>query len=148
TADGGRSWSIGCPMKKFGPRVWLVVVALVISNNAEAGKNVDVCQARRLGSQAVGKHVSFKGSVVSDGVHGTSVFPDLCADIGYPIAPMAAEDPSAVIRQAIMKVGSPGTTDKKILVEVDAVFAALQNGSVGLKIIRLKKLELTYNGNN
>lgn len=45
-----------------------------------------------------------------------------------------------------MKVGSPGTGDKKIVVDVEAKVVVLGNQRIGLKISKLKHLVLTYPG--
>lgn len=80
-------------------------------------------------------------------MHDTSILPDKCKETGFQIAPDDDEgSPGKVIRQSVMKVGSPGTGDKKIVVDVEAKVVVLGNQRIGLKISKLKHLVLTYPG--
>jgi hypothetical protein len=49
-------------------------------------------------------------------MHTTIVVPDECSNEGYALSSAERDDePGAIIRQAIMRIGAPGTVDKGIL---------------------------------
>lgn len=121
------------------------IVVGIFASQAAIASGINVCLAKKNDGQSIGETVSFKGKILSDGVHSTLIVPDKCRGIGFFIAPDETEDsPAAIIRQSVMKIGSPGTGDKKIAVEVDAIVTAVGNHHFGLKITRLKQLVLTY----
>ncbi len=124
-------------------------VAITLAFQATMASGTNVCSAKHDGDQSTGESVSFQGRILSDGVHSTLIFPDKCQNIGFPIAPDDVENsPAAIIRQSIMKIGSPGTVDKTITVEVDAEITVIGNHRIGLKIIKLKQLVLTYSNDS
>lgn len=132
-------------MNAFIVRTMLASAFLLSAHSAAANK-LDVCSMAKGGTLPPGKSVSFHGSVLSDGMHGTSILPEGCNGKGFQVSPDGAGSPGEMIRQSVMKVGSPGTGDKTIVVDVDAIFVTLGNHRMGLKITKLKRLVLTYSG--
>ena len=134
----------GNKMKQL-PFVIAFAVASVAAPIAHAGESIDICSVRLDGNRAIGEDVAFVGKVVSDGMHSTRVFPERCSQAGYSMAPDDHDDsPTAIIRQTIMRVGAPGTTDKGITIDVRATIVRLTNGELGIKITKLRQLVLTY----
>lgn len=120
-------------------------VASMAAPIVQADESIDICSVSSGGNRAIGKDVAFVGKVVSDGMHSTRVFPERCSQAGYSIAPDDHDDsPTAIIRQTIMRVGAPGTTDKGITIEVRATIVRLTNGELGIKVTKLQRLVLTY----
>ncbi|MFC3654105.1 hypothetical protein ACFONN_21380 [Dyella humi] len=118
---------------------------LVICACSHANSAGSICGAKHSPAKFVGKSVVIHGRIVSDGMHTTVVVPDQCSDEGYAIAPAEKDDDAAtIIRQAIMRVGAPGTADKDISVEMDAAVILLENGDAGIRITKLHRMVLTY----
>jgi hypothetical protein len=93
----------------------------------------------------VGENVFIHGKIVSDGIHTTVLVPYQCSNEGYLFAPAEENDAaSTIIRQTIMRIGSPGTADKDISVDVDGTVTVLANGEVGVRITKLRRMVLTY----
>lgn len=127
-------------------RIALGIALILVFQIAMAGK-IDVCSVRQKGWQSIGEAVSFNGSITSDGMHGTVIIPDKCPETGFLMAPdEVVNSPFMIIRQSVMRIGSPGTVDKRISVEVDGEIISLANHRLGLKITKLKRLTLTYPG--
>jgi hypothetical protein len=126
---------------------FLAIFVILIFNThiARAVEPGDICNINQAGGQAIGKEVFFTGDITSDGMHSTMVYPEQCKNIGYSIAPEESNDsPSTIIRQAVMRVGSPGTVDKSVTIDVRATIVMLGNGKLGIKVTQLKRLVLTY----
>lgn len=133
-------------MNTFMMRITFIFAILLVTQVAVAS-GMDACSIKKAGKVSVGKSVSFQGSILSDGMHNTLILPDKCKETGFQIAPDDDEgSPGKVIRESVMKVGSPGTGDKKIVVDVEAKVVVLGNQRIGLKISKLKHLVLTYPG--
>jgi hypothetical protein len=104
-----------------------------------------ICGAKHSPKKFVGEILVIRGKIVSDGMHTTVVVPDQCSDEGYAIVSAEkGDDVATIIRQAIMRVGAPGTADKDISVEVDATVTSLENGDAGIRITKLRRMVLTY----
>lgn len=118
----------------------------VLTNFALAS---NICDAR-MHPQHLEASYSFNGFISSDGMHSTLILLPNCNGKGFPMLPdststtSAGEGPSTLIRQAIMNVGMPGTVDKSIVVDVDAVIIKLDNGILAVRIKKLNKLTLNY----
>jgi hypothetical protein len=120
-------------------------IALILVFKIAIASEIDVCSAKQKGRQAIGETVSFNGSITSDGMHSTVIIPDKCPNTGFLMAPdEEVNSPLMIIRQSVMKIGSPGTVDKRISVEVDGEITSLANHRLGLKITKLRRLTLTY----
>lgn len=130
-------------MKKFALlSVGIVLGLLVTGFQAQAE---DVCGAKSRSSSVIGKTVTFRGKILSDGSHATIVNPDNCRTEGYGVLWTGVEgDPASTIRSAITNIGLIGTSDKDVSVDVDAVVVMLPNGKVGVKLTSLNRLVLTY----
>ena len=123
----------------------IVFASLLIGSSVVAGQENEICRAKEQSSHMLGRQISFSGKVVSDGMHATLVLPNDCSNVGYPIAPEDSDNsPSTIIRQTLMRVGFPGTVDKEVRVDVDAVIVILGNGKVGIKVTKLRRLVMTY----
>jgi len=104
-----------------------------------------VCGATASPSTFVGKSVSFRGKILSDGMHATVIKPDDCRSEGYGVLWTGDEgDPAFIVRGAVTKIGLMGTQDKDISVDVEAMVVKLPNGKVGVKLTKLNKLVLVY----
>jgi hypothetical protein len=123
----------------------IIVLGLFASIRAWASDVGDICGANARSAKSIGMHVSFRGKILSDGMHLILVVPDRCQGEGYAISANGTEDdPASVVRHAVMQIGSPGTTDKEVTIDVDAVVVMLPNGSVGVRVTRLNHMVLTY----
>lgn len=121
------------------------LLAVAFISQAAAAGRVDVCTIKSRIAQSVGDDVSFKGRILSDGMHGILLVPNGCPDFGLPVAPDdIVISPFSIIWAAVMKVSTPGTIDKRITIELDATVTTLRNGHHGLKVTNIKKLVLEY----
>lgn len=71
-------------------RVMLIASAVFASTAAISGE-MDVCQAKRLGSQVAGERGP-QGRILGDGMHRILVLPDQCPDDGYLLVQNEADD--------------------------------------------------------
>jgi hypothetical protein len=123
----------------------ILLTGLLTSISACAKDVGDICAAKMRSPHSIGASVSFKGKILSDGMHSTLVIPDRCPGEGYAMsAGDADDDPASIVRHAVMQIGAPGTTDKEIVVDVDAIVVSLPNGHVGIRVTRLNRMVLTY----
>ena len=123
----------------------VIVLGLLTSIGAWASDADGICGAKARPAKSIGTHVSFRGKILSDGMHSTLVVPDRCQGEGYAMfADGGGDDPSSVVRHAVMQIGTPGTTDKEITVDVDAVIVMLSNGRVGIRLTKINRMVLTY----
>lgn len=122
----------------------LSIVALSIGCDlSQAVDTVSVCGARKHSTVLVGKHISARGTILSDGFHALLFVPDECPEEGYPFYAPNEGDPADIIRQAATRVGLPGTSDKSISIDLDGE-VVLDNGRVAIRITKLSRLMLTY----
>jgi predicted Abi (CAAX) family protease len=92
----------------------LILVAPVAHSETSQAKST--CGTKHSPAKFVGEHGFVRGKIVSDGMHTTIVVPDECSNEGYALSSAERDDePGAIIRQAIMRIGAPGTVDKSIL---------------------------------
>ena len=78
-------------------------------------------------------------------MHFTRLRPEGCEQEMYDfISGKRGEDPGALIRDAVIGVAGPGTLDKRIEVDVDATWTTMENGRLGFRIDKLRRLVLTY----
>lgn len=123
----------------------IIVLGLLSPIRAWADSAGDICGAKARAAESIGMHVSFRGKILSDGMHSILVVPDQCQDEGYSMSAGGAEDdPASVMRHAVMQIGAPGTTDKEIAIDVDAVVVMLSNGGIGIRVTELNRMVLTY----
>jgi hypothetical protein len=124
-------------------------VGLVASACAYASEDVAICGAKAAPKDFLGKHVSFRGKILSDGMHLTLAMPDSCPNEGYGVfRGDVRDDPASIIQTAVMQIGSPGTGHKEIAVDLDADIVELGNGHIGIRITKLNRMVLTYPTSN
>jgi hypothetical protein len=132
-------------MKPLSLQCMIVLLLLIACTCSRANQAGDVCGAKNSPSKFAGHDVIIRGKIVSDGMHTTIVVPDKCPNEGYPFVLGKKDgDAAAIVRQAIMRIGSPGTVDKDITVEVDASVTLLETGVVGVRVTKLRRMVLTY----
>jgi hypothetical protein len=111
---------------------------------AEGGKTNGICGAKT-DSSAVGRSVSFHGTVSSNGVDSTVIRPAECPHEAYVLlGPKDKQDPTTLIFDAVYSVGAPGTMDKRIDVDIGAEIVKVSDTRVGVKVTKVDGLVLSY----
>lgn len=92
-----------------------------------------------------GKSLAFHADVASDGIHFIKLRPSACPQEMYGFLPGKKGDGAAVlIEESVYGFGNPGTTDKRIEVDIDATAVRLPTGKLGFRMDKLRRLVLTY----